>query len=646
MIQRLLIANRGEIACRIIATARRMGIETIAVYSDADRHARHVRLADQAVRIGPPPSRESYLSVAAIMDAAMASGADAVHPGYGFLSENADLVEAVEAAGLVFIGPPASAIRAMGLKDAAKSLMEAAGVPVVPGYHGDDQRAERLLAEAERIGYPVFIKARAGGGGKGMRRVETAADFGAALASTQREAAASFGDDQVLLEKAIQHPRHVEVQIMADNHGEVVHLFERDCTLQRRHQKVLEETPAPGIDSATRKAMTETAITAARAIGYRGAGTVEFIADGTRGLRPDGFWFMEMNTRLQVEHPVTEAVTGIDLVEWQIRVASNLPLPLTQRKITLNGHAIEARLYAEDPAREFLPSPGRAGRIVFPEDMRVDSGIEDGDQVSAYYDPMVAKIISHAGTRSEALARLDAALGQTHIHGLTTNLDFLRRLCRHDDLQKMQIDTSWIDRTANLVNSARPAAEIIALAAIFSTDLAILAARAGWRHWGKGTSHVTLRYGATILPVALTPLASGGCQAATPEGVVIFTDVAQAEGGVTVDGRLIHVEHSPGYLSFAHAGEIWCFARHDMLDQQAQTRDEGHITAPMTGVIRHIAISPGDPVSKGEMLLAMEAMKMEHTLTAPRDAVIEAVCCAVGDTVADSTVLITFRDEA
>ncbi|XDZ66363.1 biotin carboxylase N-terminal domain-containing protein [Alphaproteobacteria bacterium LSUCC0684] len=644
MIKRLLIANRGEIACRIIATARRMGIECVAVYSDADRAARHVRLADQAIRIGPPPSRESYLSISAILNAARESGADAVHPGYGFLSENADFVDAVTAAGLIFVGPPASAIRAMGLKDAAKSLMADAGVPTVPGYHGDDQSLERLEAEAARIGYPVFIKARAGGGGKGMRHVAGPEDFASALAATRRESAASFGDDQVLLEKAIESPRHVEVQIFADSHGETVHLFERDCTLQRRHQKVLEETPAPGIDAATRKAMTDTAITAASAIGYIGAGTVEFIADGTDGLKPDGFWFMEMNTRLQVEHPVTEAVTGIDLVEWQLRVASGEPLPRRQEEITLNGHAIEARLYAEDPARNFLPSPGRVERIVFHRSVRADSAIEDGDSVSAYYDPMVAKIISHEDTRLSALARLDAALNRTHVHGLTTNLGFLSRLCRHPDVSAMRIDTSWIDRSDDLLSSPGPSPQIIAIAALLASGLTSRTARCGWRHWGAGASHLALRYGENTLPCRLTPLDDGGMMVATPEGPVTFQDIQPGPNMLKMDGQQVEAEISPGHVSFNLAGEIWCFARIDRLDQQGEGPNAGQVTAPMTGVIRHISVKPGDHVSSGDALIALEAMKMEHILTAPRDGVIDEVTGAVGDTVADSQVLITFKE--
>jgi len=645
MITRLLIANRGEIACRIISTARRMGIECVAVYSDADRHARHVRLADKAVRIGPPPARESYLSASTIIEAARECGADAIHPGYGFLSENADFVEAVNAAGLIFVGPPASAIRAMGLKDAAKTLMADAGVPVVPGFHEENQSAERLEAEAAKIGYPVFIKARAGGGGKGMRHVAGPEEFAASLAATQREAAASFGDDRVLLEKAIENPRHVEVQIFADTHGEVVHLFERDCTLQRRHQKVLEETPAPGMNDATRKAMTETAIRAAKAIGYVGAGTVEFIADGTDGLKPDKFWFMEMNTRLQVEHPVTEAVTGIDLVEWQLRIAAGEPLPLQQDQITLTGHAVEARLYAEDPAHSFLPCPGRVDRIVFPDTIRTDSGIGDGDSVSAYYDPMVAKIISHAATREEALQRLDHALSRTHVHGLTTNLAFLGRLCRHQDVVSMQIDTSWIDRNDALVTVMRPSAEIIALAAVFASGPASVSERGGWRHWGTGRTHVSLGHGDDILPCCLARTDGRGFTISTPQGEIEFADITADGDVIRVDGQKFEPQISARYISFTFAGDLWTFEQIDLRDQNAESQSNAEITAPMTGIVRHISVRVGDTVRKGESLVALEAMKMEHTLTAPRDGIIEEIRIDLGDTVPDGSVLITLKED-
>ncbi|HSO48075.1 MAG TPA: biotin carboxylase N-terminal domain-containing protein, partial [Rhizobiaceae bacterium] len=432
MFTRILIANRGEIACRVIRTARRMGISTVAVYSDADAKAMHVRMADEAVRIGPPPAAESYLDIDAIIEAAKRTGAQAIHPGYGFLSENPDFVEAVEAAGLVFIGPSAASIRAMGLKDAAKRLMEKAGVPVVPGYHGEAQELLILAGKANEIGFPVLIKARAGGGGKGMRLVEKPEDFREALASARREAKAAFGDDRVLVEKYIEKPRHIEVQVFGDNHGNVVHLFERDCSLQRRHQKVIEEAPAPGMTGEMRAAMTDAAVKAAQAINYSGAGTIEFIVDGSNGLRPDGFWFMEMNTRLQVEHPVTEMITGLDLVEWQLRVAAGERLPRTQHEIELCGHAVEARIYAEDASRGFLPAIGTLHHLRFPKGLRVDSGVAEGDAIEPWYDPMIAKVISQAPDRAGALAMLADGLEATQIAGCVTNTAFLARLARHD----------------------------------------------------------------------------------------------------------------------------------------------------------------------------------------------------------------------
>ena len=445
MFRKILIANRGEIAVRIAKTARRMGIETVAVYSDADRRAWHVEAADEAYCIGPAPAAQSYLNVAAILAAARQSGAEAIHPGYGFLSENADFADAVEAAGIVFIGPPAAAIRAMGLKDAAKALMEKAGVPVVPGYHGNDQAIGHLAGEAARIGYPVMIKASAGGGGKGMRRVETPAEFHAALEGAKREAISAFGDDRVLIEKYLPKPRHIEIQVFADSHGNTVHLFERDCSLQRRHQKVIEETPAPGMTEDMRRTMGAVAVKAAEAVGYRGAGTVEFIADVSEGLREDRFYFMEMNTRLQVEHPVTEMITGQDLVEWQLRIASGEALPLTQDQLSIDGHAMEARLYSEDPSKDFLPQTGKLARLRF-GDARIDAGVREGDTITPYYDPMIAKVIVHAATRASALERLGKALAGTQIAGCRTNGAFLHRLSRLPEFTSGDVDTGLIAR--------------------------------------------------------------------------------------------------------------------------------------------------------------------------------------------------------
>jgi len=459
---KVLIANRGEIACRVIRTAKRLGVATVAVYSEADRDALHAELADEAWPIGPAPARDSYLNIEAILDAARNSGAEAVHPGYGFLSENAGSAEACEAAGIVFIGPPASAMRTMGSKAAAKDLMQRHGVPLVPGYHGDDQNPVRLLDEAERIGFPVLIKASAGGGGRGMRAVGSAAEFAAALAGAKREAKSAFGDSRVLLEKFLQQPRHIEVQIFADRHGNTVHLFERDCSIQRRHQKVLEEAPAPGLDPEQRDAMAEAAVAAARAVGYIGACTVEFIAEG------GGFYFIEMNTRLQVEHPVTEAVTGLDLVEWQFRVAAGEPLPIRQSDLVLHGHAIEARLYAEDPERGFLPQTGTLHGLRFPPSRlaRVDTGVRQGDTITPFYDPMIAKIISWGEDRAAALGRLRRALAETVVLGVGTNRDFLARVAAHPEFVSGAVDTGFIERhRAALVPPRGPAPDTVLAAA-------------------------------------------------------------------------------------------------------------------------------------------------------------------------------------
>ncbi|WP_295246533.1 biotin carboxylase N-terminal domain-containing protein, partial [uncultured Brevundimonas sp.] len=441
MFKSVLVANRGEIACRVFRTAKRMGIRTIAVYSEADANALHVREADEAVLIGPAAARESYLDGAKVLAAVKSTGAEAIHPGYGFLSENADFAEAVAAAGLIWIGPDPSSIRAMGLKDAAKALMIQAGVPVTPGYQGADQSEETLTAEAARIGYPVLIKAVAGGGGKGMKRVDDPADFAAGLASAKREGAAAFGDDRVLIERYITRPRHIEVQVFGDKHGEVVHLYERDCSLQRRHQKVIEEAPAPGMSDDVRAAVTSAAIKAARAVNYVGAGTIEFIADASDGLKADGVWFMEMNTRLQVEHPVTESVTGVDLVEWQFRVAAGEPIPLKQDEIQLNGWAMEARLYAEDPANGFLPSIGKLEHFVMPEGIRVDTGVEQGGEVSQFYDPMIAKLIVHEDTREAAAARLAEAAGEVEVWPVKANAGFLKRCLEHPRFVAGDVDT-------------------------------------------------------------------------------------------------------------------------------------------------------------------------------------------------------------
>src|SRR5436190_12132588 len=463
----VLIANRGEIAVRIARTAKRLGMRVVAVYSEADAGALHVRAADEAYLIGPPPPRESYLVIDKIIEAAALAHADCIHPGYRFLSENPQFAEACAAMGIAFVGPPPAAIRAMGLKDQAKALMEKAGVPVVPGYHGELQDPKFLKEKAYQIGYPVLIKAVAGGGGKGMRRVDKHAEFDAALEAAAREGQSSFGDPRVLIEKYVTAPRHIEMQVFADSHGNVIHLNERDCSLQRRHQKVIEEAPAPGMIAGVRDAMGRAATEAARAVGYRGAGTVEFIADGSRGLRSDGFWFMEMNTRLQVEHPVTEAITGLDLVEMQFRVAAGEALPLTQAEVPIHGHAAEARLYAEDPARGFLPSTGTLVALELPtgEGVRVDAGVEAGSVVSPYYDPMIAKVIAHGSDRAQALARLATALGETVVVGPHANAAFLKALVSHPEFRAGNFDTGFIDRHLTELTKIDPQAEAAAIGA-------------------------------------------------------------------------------------------------------------------------------------------------------------------------------------
>ena len=590
MFARVLIANRGEIACRVMATCRRLGVSTVAVYSDADVGAKHVALADAAVRIGPPAAAESYLKGEAIVAAALATGAEAIHPGYGFLSENPGFVEAVEAAGLVFIGPSAAAIRAMGLKDAAKALMERAGVPVVPGYHGADQDDGRLAAEAKAIGFPVLIKAVAGGGGKGMRRVDRAADFARALGAARGEARAAFGNDAVLVEKYVSAPRHVEIQVFGDGR-EAVHLFERDCSLQRRHQKVIEEAPAPGMTAEVRAAMGAAAVAAAKAIGYSGAGTVEFIADGSGGLRADGFWFMEMNTRLQVEHPVTEAVTGEDLVEWQLRVAAGEPLPRRQEELRLAGHAVEARLYAEDPAKGFLPAIGRLTHLSFPEGVRVDSGVRAGDAISPWYDPMIAKVIAHGATREIALRKLGQALDATRVAGCTTNLGFLARLVRQGDFAAGRVDTGLIERDLAALTEPEAASEAaLAVAALAAGgQLAAGDALAGFALWAPLARTVVLEVAGEARAVRVETLAPGRFRvdgravevAGWKEGeVMVVVDGAPRRFGVAAAGRSVTV--------FAGA-EALVVAVPDPLAIGAEAEAHGDdVRAPMPGLVKSL----------------------------------------------------------
>ncbi len=652
MFGKILIANRGEIACRIVRTARRLGVATVAIHSDADAQALHVDMADEAVRVGPASSAQSYLNIEAIIEAARATGAEAIHPGYGFLSENPAFVEAVEAAGLTFIGPSASAIRAMGLKDAAKALMEKAGVPVVPGYHGDNQDAAFLESEAARIGYPVLIKARAGGGGKGMRRVDGAADFAAALDSARREAEAAFGDGAVLVEKYMAKPRHIEVQVFGDSHGHVVHLFERDCSLQRRHQKVIEEAPAPGMTPDMRAAMGAAAVKAAQAIHYAGAGTVEFIADVSDGLRPDRFFFMEMNTRLQVEHPVTEAITGLDLVEWQLRVACGEPLPKRQDELSIDGWAFEARLYAEDPARDFLPATGRLALFAPPENARVDSGVRAGDAITPFYDPMIAKIVTHAASRDEALNRLDAALRETRIAGLVTNRQFLSALCNIDAFRRGDVDTGLIAREGGLLADESPSDTAFALAALGALDLLDApagddpwTALRGFRLWGEAARSVLLEHHGQRRTICYT--AEGGrrfgfaCGAleilAHDNGLVRF-----ALDGHVMQASVLRIGHD---VTVQLSGCDAIFHHVQSAGAEEEASGESRVLAPMPGLVRLVSVAEGATVAKGDPLVTMEAMKMELSLKAPRDGAVRTVTVAAGDQVAEGALLIELEEQ-
>ena len=626
MFKSVLVANRGEIACRVFRTARRMGIRTIAVYSEADAKALHVREADEAVLIGPAPARESYLDAAKVLAAAKATGAEAIHPGYGFLSENADFAEAVMAAGLVWIGPPPAAIRAMGLKDAAKSLMIAAGVPVTPGYLGEDQSPDRLQKEADAIGYPVLIKAVAGGGGKGMKKVDRAEDFADGLASARREGQSSFGDPRVLIEKYITRPRHIEVQVFGDTHGTVVHLYERDCSLQRRHQKVIEEAPAPGMDAATRKAVTDAAIKAAKAVNYEGAGTIEFIADASEGLKADRIWFMEMNTRLQVEHPVTEEVTGVDLVEWQFRVAAGEPMPLKQDEIELNGWAMEARLYAEDPANGFLPSIGKLEHFVMPGHIRIDTGVEEGGEVSQFYDPMIAKLIVHAETREEAAEALAHAAEQVEVWPVRTNAAFVMKCLEHPRFVAGDVDTGFI------------AAEESDLVAEPLSEMGVEDAAHRLRHVAAGSAD-----SADSPWDSLT--GAVGFRANAPSRI---TQSVVVDGVPQIARMLDDNDHPMTRLISLSATRLVAFESGSAFEVSAFARggsgaggpaSDGALRAPMPGKIVATPAKPGDTVAKGQPVVVLEAMKMEHALVAPFDGVVGEIGVSVGDQVAADMVL-------
>ena len=665
MIRSLLIANRGEIACRVARTARRMGIETISVYSEADAASMHVAATDRAIAIGPAAARESYLNIPRIIDAAKRAGADAIHPGYGFLSENPEFVEACDAAGIIFVGPPASAMRAMGSKGAAKALMEGSGVPLLPGYHGADQDPAFLAATAQKIGFPIVIKAVAGGGGRGMRVVERLDDFAAALASAQQEGAASFGDATVLVERYVTRPRHIEIQVFADRHGNAVHLFERDCSAQRRHQKVIEEAPAPGMDVARRAAMGAAAVDAAKAVGYVGAGTVEFITDET------GFYFLEMNTRLQVEHPVTEMITGYDLVEWQLRVAAGEPLPATQEQIHLNGHAFEVRIYAEDPARDFAPSIGRLADFRTPPErdgVRVDTGFATGDTVSVHYDAMLAKLICHGPTRAEALQKLRAALADCDVAGVASNLDLLARIAAHPEFAAGGIDTGFIARNAATLLAGPRAPDATVLAASVLAELldeaeaaaATAAASADpdspWHAqdlwWPNATRERTIDLvdEETTHSVRLHRAGSawalaigdreiiGSASRATDGRIALDLDGVQERAAATRIGE---------NLTLRLRGETFRFRLPDPISAAAEEEDTGgRLEAPIPGQVTQVIATPGMAAKRGDVLVILEAMKTVFRLTAKADGVVETVSCAAGEMVREGQVLVTFAEAA
>ncbi len=643
MFEKILIANRGEIACRVIKTARAMGIATVAVYSDADRHARHVRLADEAVRIGPAASRDSYLRGDIIIDVAKRTGAQAIHPGYGFLSENAAFAEECARNNIVFIGPSAHSINAMGLKDKAKEIMQEAGVPIVPGYMGEKQEPSFLQAQADQIGYPVLIKAVAGGGGKGMRKVESAKEFAEALQSCQREAKSSFGNDHVLIEKYITKPRHIEVQVFGDNHGNAVYLFERDCSLQRRHQKVVEEAPAPGMSDAMRKAMGDAAVKAAKAIRYSGAGTIEFIVDVADGLKADQFYFMEMNTRLQVEHPVTEMITGQDLVEWQLRVAAGENIPLQQDQLEISGHSFEVRLYAEDPANQFLPQIGQLSEFTVVGDVRVDTGVETGDAVSIHYDPMIAKLIVHGDTRDAALVKMSAALSGLVLTGLNTNQEFLSHVFKHPVFKAGDVDTGFIARYEDALipeDYGYATARELAVAAVVvmapkKAVNDIWAAGDNWRLNGS-------------LRKKLTFITRG-------EQRDVEVNCRGTEFDVLVDGQTITLSadvlkqagiiQSGDHITLFHQGRVVPLQLYVAGGAGEDGAGEGRIIAPMPGKIISVLVQKGAEVGKNQPLLIMEAMKMEMTIRAGCDGIVDELPVAAGQQVADGALLVSIEQK-
>ena len=662
LFKKILIANRGEIAVRVIRTAQRLSIRTVAVFSDADKDALHVSMADEAVHIGPAPALESYLRADAIIKSALGADAQAIHPGYGFLSENAQFAEAVKTAGLTFIGPPVFAISSMGLKDAAKALMQQAGVPVVPGFHGDNQDPVFLGEEAQKIGYPVLIKARAGGGGKGMRLVERAEDFSSALDAARREAASSFADPHCLIEKYLEKSRHIEIQIFGDTQGNVVHLFERDCSLQRRHQKVIEEAPAPGMSEEMRTAMGEAAVKAARAVHYSGAGTVEFIADVSEGLRPDRFYFMEMNTRLQVEHPVTEAITGLDLVELQLRVASGEALHFTQSDLKICGHAIEARIYAEDVASGFLPATGRITHLRFPEahdGVRIDSGVREGDEITPYYDPMIAKLIVHGADRSHALAKLQTSLKSIEIAGTVANTAFLFRLAAHSEFTIGNVDTGLIERSSRILaelEDMQP--EMIALAAMVSLGhfgredkypLDPWKRLRGFRAWGRAGQSARFINEDGRLDVSIVDCGGGCFEVDIEEDALSLVILSRNENRarVTIDGSFFEIGFAADAdtITLFIEGETARFKRYSSEAQTDDVTGGDSISAPMPGLVKLVNIMAGGQVAEGDVLIVLEAMKMEYALKAPRDGTIAEVMVAAGDQVENGALLLLLRSD-
>ena len=663
MFDKVLVANRGEIACRIIHTAKRLGVGTVAVYSEADVNARHVSLADEAVSIGPAPARDSYLAVEKLIGAAERTGAEAIHPGYGFLSENAGFAEACGGAGITFIGPSPRAIESMGSKSAAKTIMQQAGIPLVPGYHGDNQEEAFLLGEAEKIGFPVMLKASAGGGGRGMRVVNSAAEFSEALRSAKREALGAFNDDRMLLEKYLEQPRHIEIQVFCDNQGNAVHLFERDCSIQRRHQKVLEEAPAPGMTDETCSALGNAAINAARAIDYTGAGTVEFIVD-TGGR----FYFMEMNTRLQVEHPVTEFITGRDLVEWQLRVAAGEPLPASQEELAVNGHALEARIYAEDPEHGFLPATGSLSHLRFPTEtpqVRVDIGVREGDPISVHYDPLIAKLIVHGSDRKECLRRMLGALSQTRVAGVTTNIDFLTSIIAHEGFFTANFDTGFIDRhLADLVPGKSPASpDILGLAALYrvlqraahnrrdaasSNDPASpWWATDGWRPNLVEAECLTFHDGLAEHEVRVTAAGEDYLIHAGERAIHAAANLA-ADGALAaiLDGtqRRVQTVEDHGQLIIFAAGHTHRLQQVTAGGHATQEEATGNLTAPMPGTVIEVTASEGQQVKQGDTLLILEAMKIEHTIVAPRDGTIQTLHYRAGDMVEEGVELLVLAE--